>query len=120
MTATPLSPSHLSQLEAVARAATPGPWSVREESHETLMTAAVVNVNGMYVAESACQPDDEFIAAFSPSTALALLERIRELEAGLREACNMLDGTEPGGLAELLAKREILRRLAGPGTTEGR
>lgn len=73
---TPLDPP---ALEALARAATPGPWkwawdendplSLRSETHGVLRMA-----NG-----GALGADTDFIAAFSPSTALALLNLLNAL-----------------------------------------
>jgi hypothetical protein len=93
----------LSALLAVARRATPGPWTVSEyvdpgDGLAIRMTMGGVSMDpvrvsrpGSYSASgSYCVSSEErdalaaHIAAFSPSTCIALVERLREAEELLR------------------------------------
>lgn len=73
----------LDHLEAVAKAATPGPWTVAED-----LEGYVYAGDGETVAmdEREGVADVEHIATFDPPTALALIARVRELEAALDKA----------------------------------
>ncbi len=91
----------LDELEAKAKAATPGPWRW-DADHEPLdgpgqggygsdhvLFAAPCGTQNSYVVVD--DPDARHIAANSPDVTLALVARIRALEAGLREACDLHD-----------------------------
>ena len=78
---------NLDDLEATARAATPGPWL----HYETAQADNVVTANGgILTGTIICGPTYEirnakFIAASDPPTVIALIERLERAEA--REAC---------------------------------
>lgn len=75
----------LSKLEAVAKAATPGPWTAH--NMETLPDGSDGNAWGVesddrwvVVPDFIEGNDAAFVATFNPSTVLALIGRIREME----------------------------------------
>ncbi len=141
---------NLDELEAKAKAATPGPWlssvdiSVIGESIRAIVDATDTDM--MFSCETDVEPhrwhagewttedsqkrdakwrlakqsqafhDAEHIAANSPDVTLALVARIRALEAGLREACRIADEAESvfGAMAterRMIRTRELLRDL---------
>jgi hypothetical protein len=80
----------LAELERLARAATPGPWEAEHRCHGR--TAADDEAGGLGLEVRGPEPatdrgqfargaDAAFIAAAHPGTVLALVERVRELEA---------------------------------------
>lgn len=75
----------LDHLEAVARAATPGPWKTHR-SPITGFDLSVINSNGeaelgtWLVAGVRWVPNAEFIATFDPPTILGLISRLRSTE----------------------------------------
>lgn len=89
----------LDALEATARAATPGPWmldgmgedepEINYWAHRFIGTAEP-NESGSHeiiaTSEDGHGPNAEHIAAFDPTTALALIARLREAEAVIEEA----------------------------------
>jgi hypothetical protein len=97
----------LAHLRAVAEAATPGPWTVlpRCDNAEPDRACGVTSDHvergrrrGVFQSDAydECShpvslADALHIATFSPSVALALLARVRELEEGLVEACGDLE-----------------------------
>ena len=86
-------PLDLAALEAVAKAATPGPWGVLAESDGT---CEVGHIDSAGIVASLCASEDAaHIAAFSPDVALALIAAARAGEE-LREK-----------VAEYLAAREF-------------
>lgn len=97
----------LDELERKARGATPGPW--RHKSGEAAVycdrgrdwrdpqiartrtypedNPNVISVHSMTVGKREREVDNaDFIAAIDPDVTIALIARIRELEAGLTEA----------------------------------
>jgi hypothetical protein len=92
-------PLDLDLLEAVAKAATPGPWTWRKYSvagpDEQCIIDDPSSDQGIRQSE-----DKEYICAFSPTTALALMARVRKL----------LDEVER--LDHLARGQEALRRSA--------
>lgn len=69
----------LDHLEAVARAATPGPW--RREEYEVLYNGegTLLEFNGdEYYCEFSTEEDAEYIATFDPVMVLAMIEALRE------------------------------------------
>ena len=84
----------LSDLERLARAATPGPWRNAKEWAESRSAfehvyAGMPDGPGQTVAQWVLPPDAAHIAACSPERILALLAHVRELEDGLRETLAM-------------------------------
>lgn len=92
---------NLDDLEATAKAATPGPWRWDEDFGENgdtglaLTNDARAEVVGAYNWHCCSFRDDptvedndaEHIAAFDPPTVLALIARLREAEANCHRAC---------------------------------
>lgn len=72
----------LDALEAVASAATPGPWSCPTRF---AVVAPAWNADAKYayeqVAVTTLKRDAAFVAAANPATVLALIERVRRAEA---------------------------------------
>jgi hypothetical protein len=125
-----MTPLDLPALTAIAQAATPGPW----DAHRGIAMAEVVSPqtrepNGdVHVVCCVNFGDDDatdqehrdtaHIAAFSPSTCLALLERIRQLEAGLVEALGLLQIAEHHYGDDERSAEERLAKLATGGAVE--
>lgn len=82
-----MTPDDLDRLRKLAAEATPGPWKYMPK-------ICTVYAEGTRVAEvltaggpvSPLQPDGLYIAAANPATVLALLDRIKELEAARSRA----------------------------------
>lgn len=84
----------LDDLEALAKAATPGPWTVLRESHgypddgQLYVVPSTPNDSVDCVAVVGAEPgataDAAYIAALDPQTVLALIEQARLGEALLR------------------------------------
>lgn len=77
---------HLPALEAIAKAATPGPWGRAPDPchYDTLSTIVgnchrIAEIGGVSVDEQ--DANAAYIAAANPETVLALIEMIRALEA---------------------------------------
>lgn len=68
------------ELERLARAATAGPWEANPYDRRLVESKA----DDLGSMKRRC--DGEFIAAFNPSAALALLERVRKAEAVASES----------------------------------
>jgi len=73
----------LDELEAVANAATEGPWFFGEADESGLTVVDTGRVEDFPIARSETQ-NARFIATFDPPTVLAMAARIRELKAALR------------------------------------
>jgi len=76
----------LDELEDLALAATPGPWEVNGQNLRSLhpaLSRAGGSGNLMYCDGSGWEHDGDpaYIAAVSPDVVLALIGRVRELEA---------------------------------------
>lgn len=72
----------LDELERLARAATPGPWEVRQgDSEKENLVANVrgLTVYGPYTAV-ACNAEAAYIAAVCPQNVLDLIAAVRELQ----------------------------------------
>lgn len=87
-------PLDLDAIEAAARAATPGPWEHQPAFFDNAVTqnrclygASVKGpfYIGSYEDRGFSDEDAAYIAALSPDVALALVARVRELEAALRQ-----------------------------------
>lgn len=79
-----ITPEQLDELEAVARAATPGPWAdpMQDDWPESESDILLDLLFDRRTGETNCdKADAAHIAAFDPVTALALVARVRELEA---------------------------------------
>jgi hypothetical protein len=70
----------LDALEAIAAAATPGPWQPYASQPEVSVMCSGKVLASIEVRNGFGWRDMEHIAAFSPTTALALIARVRELE----------------------------------------
>lgn len=90
------------ELERLARAATAGPWEANPYD-QRLVESKVDDLGSMRR-----RSDGEFIAAFNPSTALALLERVRRAEAAVSESAEWARALEVriGSWRELTKKAE--------------
>lgn len=90
----------LDALEAVARAATPGPWETRCEGYGEPTWVChdseyVIYLGYDYAAELGAE-DGAHIATFDPPTVRALITRVREAETRLREAETVITNTLDG------------------------
>lgn len=122
----------VSELRALAEAATPGPWDTRAER---MRPRAIVVAGTEQVADAAehvhwtdaqCERNAAFIAAANPSAILSLLDRLAALEAETKrlrqgieaeahETCESADGfmrasvvaVEDGG-REVAARQQII------------
>jgi len=70
----------LDALEAIAAAATPGPWQPYASQPEVSVMCSGKVLASIEVRNGFGWRDMEHIAAFSPTTAKALIARVRELE----------------------------------------
>ena len=77
----------LDRLEALANKATPGPWRYADsEDHVTITGFIFAGFDDLFTLQRDSAQgvmDAEFIAAANPQTILALIARIREMEAAL-------------------------------------
>jgi len=103
-------------LRAIAEAATPGEWTVlpRCDNADPDRACGVTSDHverghrrGIFQTDAydECShlvslADALHIATFSPSTVLALLQRVRELEAALGEACEIAEYRTPSSLED--------------------
>lgn len=78
----------LEELERKATSATPGPWRVsKSDPAEYVSVLYDDNTGGSYEVCDECMPDNaQHIAANSPPVTLALVARIRKLEAALERS----------------------------------
>lgn len=84
----------LDALEAVARAATPGPW---HQGAHYIGAGGEPHDPEVQVGQASVIPDAKHMAAFDPPTVLALIARLREAEAQLPTCdggCNYNSGPE--------------------------
>ena len=97
-----LTPAQLDEIEAAARAATPGPWVAEYGGGEEV----VLPSDALSTLEAVCvtkllhrQADAKHIAGLSPDVALALVAEVRELRAKVervREVHEPYGCSEPG------------------------
>lgn len=119
-------PLDLDALEAVARAATPGPWRtgwdgqefyVIPESSTDLWDRVAEFTFAIYPGSSDQQDECDtanakHIAAFDPATVLALIERVREAEARVAFAAAIVSGDATfDRYAELDAAKATIERV---------
>lgn len=84
----------LDALEAVARAATPGPWETRcegpgEPTRVCHDSEYVIYLGYDYAADLDAK-DAAHIATFDPPTVLALIARVKEAEAGIERTAEYI------------------------------
>ena len=77
----------LDALEAVARAATPGPW--HQGAHYIGAGGEPYDPEA-FVGQASILCDAEHIAAFDPPTVLALIAKLREAEAVIEEVDDLV------------------------------
>lgn len=103
---------NLDVLEAIARAAAPGPW-VRATSG-TRSWALVLSASGTAdeyrVSQSADDDDAEHIATFDPPTVLALITRLREAEQAMTELTKDEEVTVEGSIFRWSELPDVLGR----------
>lgn len=97
-------PERLAELRRIAEAATPGPWiSPWDQTHDDPEEYGFYSADGEKVAgitwidgpQFECsEADAHHIAAFDPTTVLALLDRIEELERQVHLANNLAMSAE--------------------------
>jgi len=97
-----LTPAQLDEIEAAAKAATPGPWVAEYGGGEEV----VLPSDALSTLEAVCvtklfhrQADAKHIAGLSPDVALALVAEVRELRAKVervREVHEPYGCSEPG------------------------
>lgn len=80
----------LDELEKIARAATPGPWKRKQLTRWSKVTVAAEFTSGvhdisLFNSSSTSHENADHIAAFSPSTALALIAEIKKLRGALEK-----------------------------------
>ncbi len=75
-------PLDLDKLEALARAATPGPWTYDGDIRAS--DGSFIIRDDRYSPTTPGDSDAAFIAAANPATALALIDEIREWRSGQR------------------------------------
>lgn len=82
----------LDALERIAQAATPGPWDHQpygeQNQNGDYFGGDVFDGNGEYLLSEVADVDGAHIAAFDPPAALALITRVRELEAIVNDGGN--------------------------------
>jgi hypothetical protein len=124
-----LTPSHLTNLLDLARAAAPGPWEFEHRHTDRRYGGHVYSkveegpgefeafdgsYHGRLIAESLSREHATYFAALSPEVVIALVERIRELEEGIRgQGWCPCDDCKPSGLKSWA--RELLEPTPTPG-----
>lgn len=89
----------LEQLEAIAKAATPGPWIV--DHVDVTDRLIITDEQSGYVADIATDedeslPDAKFITAFHPARALRLLALVQEAKLAVQSLKGLLECDEFG------------------------
>ena len=88
-----MTPNKLDELERLAKAATPGPWEIRETHHAgTCVCSAPPGVKWHDVLSYGSDEDAAYVAAISPDVVLGLLAEHKKLVAFLRELSTRADG----------------------------
>ena len=106
-----LTPAQLDEIEAVADAATPGPWEVIPATFEEgrrIKTPAyelmAVDIDAPYLDRT----DAEHIAMMDPATTLALIVEVRELRAKVERVREIVVSTQRSAVAQLALVDEAL------------
>src|SRR5690606_14220472 len=89
-----LSEDRLAELEAMAKAATPGPWSFRERAAEDYMVGSIDYELIAHVWHH--EGDAAFIAATDPDTVLSLIAEVRRLRADRAKLWDALHALQDG------------------------
>jgi hypothetical protein len=92
----------LDRLEALAKAATPGPWRVSEDDLTHPGSGCDIDADGGRVASDCCgyqggitnMDDGEYIAAASPDVTLELIATIRSLRYTRERVESLVDNAE--------------------------
>lgn len=107
----------LDALEAVARAATPGPW--HQGAHYIGAGGEPYDPEA-FVGQASILCDAEHIAAFDPPTVLTLIAKLREAEAVIAEALELIATVKVAGEVpvDVFAIERILAR-SKPTNQEG-
>lgn len=113
------SPTPLDRLEALAKAATPGPWTAFYNSHGDPF---VNDENGGWgtICKPGTGPDDygrantEFIAAADPTTILALVAQVSRLTETLRAAQEWFREGENLDLIDVVMNTPLAAALESP------
>ena len=115
----------LDDLEATAKAATPGPWSINwetDEYHAGMPDKWALSINGPEASDFAdlAAADAEHMATFDPPTVLALIAKLREAEAVIAEALELIATVKVAGEVpvDVFAIERILAR-SKPTNQEG-
>lgn len=122
----------LYELEKLAKAATPGPWRWRHfgrmteppvlvadhGSRHVIITDAMTRcrTNGDLIPMYQDQPNSDYIASANPTTILALIQRVRNLERVAEAAKALKNGNsictcERSGICERCTLHEALAAL---------
>jgi len=109
----------LDKLEALARAATSGPWCLCIEDGKCWGVyqgskdgdwSSMVDAERIVETDSGVYPPDmptaAYIAACSPSTILALIERLRRLESAIEAIVNVTGLSDAGDIARAALRGE--------------
>lgn len=112
----------LAALEALAEAATPGPWVVDEDGYDLRVTlppdgtpGVAIVCEGIHQGYDEGEADAAFIAAAHPGTVLWLIREVGRLTRWKSEALPVLDGLQELGKALGLPLGE---RITGPAALE--
>lgn len=84
----------LTQLEALARAATPGEWFQHPNKPNTLLRCNPAAREAPQEIAVCASSVVEYIAAANPAAILALIERVRVAEGALADVRDACDGQE--------------------------
>ena len=88
---------NLNELEAIARAATPGPWQHLpyggQNQNGDYSGGSIFDADGDYLLSEVSDAAGAHIATFDPPTVLALIAKLREAEAVIERVRSMLPGS---------------------------
>lgn len=110
-----ITPAQLDEIEAAAKAATPGPWVAEYGGGEEV----VLPSDALSTLEAVCvtkllhrQADAKHIAGLSPDVALALVAEVRKLRAKVERIREVIDGPDYAE-AMLVLVDETLKEYEG-------
>lgn len=100
---------NLDDLEATAKAATPGPWSINwetDEYHAGMPDKWALSINGPEASDFAdlAAADAEHMATFDPPTVLALIAKLREAEAVTEKVRALVEPPKPFELGKSMMR----------------